>query len=135
MKAIYSWFTAILMALFLVACGGANTPEKVAIAYVQSVYQGDIDEVMDRVDMSDINEPGLEDMMRGKMKAAAADAKKQADDYGGVDSVSVEGEVKYLDENQNRARVLVKVVFNNDKTDSKYVKLIKTEKEGWKVWL
>lgn len=131
------WILLSFTALFLLACSQANTPEQTAIRFIEHVYQGDADEAVAMIHIgADDDKAGVQDILTGKIKAMVAEAKEKADKNGGLKNVEIIGETEYSGENKQRAYVKIKVSFkkSEDQMDES-VKLIKTEKDGWKIRL
>ncbi|MDO5685854.1 MAG: DUF4878 domain-containing protein [Neisseria sp.] len=135
MKKLTLWLAACCAALTLAACGAGGSPEKVAEKYVQSVYAGDAETVLQTVYFSDEmkQEVGVEEMVRGKIKAMVAEQKQRANAKGGVKDISSTA-AEYSNEN-TEARVSVTTTFKKaDTPDTQQIRLIKSD-DGWKVKL
>ena len=104
-----------LLAIFLTACSGPkNTPDGVAVAFIERSYKGDVNGAMSLVHLPDSSKPGKTEMAQGKMKAMIAKASEiDADD-------------------PNRARVALKVRFKQGEGMEK-VRLIQVEGK-WKIF-
>lgn len=126
---------ALSFSFFLTACGGSSKPyEKTAIEFIEAMYNGQGDKVqkMIYIPAEELKEPGIEEMVKGKMAAAAHDAKKQADQYGGLKNVTVLESGH--DESGKRADVRLALTFKNGPEGSREerVDLIK-DGSTWKV--
>lgn len=134
MRALYKILSAACLSLMLVACSGGS-PENVAKAFVEKSYKGDTEAVLKMVHLPDEDkaEPGVKELVEGKVKASVAKAKAKADAQGGVDSITAQP-FEPADNEGKRGRVKVEVRFNKDKEKVRQdsVKLIKTD-DGWKV--
>ncbi|WP_066570569.1 DUF4878 domain-containing protein [Snodgrassella sp. CFCC 13594] len=133
MKFIAKLFSVFCIAFFISSCGGSSSPEAAAKKYVDAVYAGDSDTVISMVHISDKHkdEPGLKDMVSGKVKQAVMHDKENAEKNGGVKGISV-GEPKYS-EDKKTAEVLVTISFKNSgKPKQELVRLIDTD-NGWKL--
>lgn len=125
----------LLLAAFAVAaCSGPkNTPEGVATAFVERVYKGDADGAIKLTHLPDDSKPGEAEMMQGKIKSMLAESKAMANEKGGVKEISVlSSEIDSRD--PNRARVSLKVTFNQAGEKMENVELIQIEGK-WKVGL
>lgn len=120
----------------LTACGDDNnTPEKTAVTYVQAIYQGDINTAAKLVYLSekDKSQPGVDNMVKGKLEGFAADAKKKAEQQGGIKTINADPAV--YSENKEQAQVSVNILFKkSEKADKPKLRLISTD-DGWKVKL
>lgn len=135
MKKLASWLLLSCVALMLAACGANTSPEKVAEKYVYSLYAGDAETALKLIQLPDDEkkEAGVEDMVRGKVKAMVAQEKAKADAKGGVKNIVV-SPAEYSDEN-TRAQVKVTISFKKDEnSENDTVRLIKTD-DGWKIFL
>lgn len=118
----------------LVGCGAkSKSPEDVAVAYVEYTYKGDADNMMKlmylpKEEMKD----GMEDMIKGKIKQAAAKAVAEADRKGGVKEIVIES--SEIDEPNGKGLVRVITHFKNEGSESQKdrVKLIRSD-DQWKV--
>lgn len=132
MKKLASALSVFLLIFALAACSKSNTPQTVAKQYVSAMYTGDVDAAFKLFyfNESDKKEIGMEDLMRGKVKAMASEAKQSADDKGGVAKIST-SEPSYSNEKKH-AKVAVTIQFNNDESTMTTVRLVSTEK-GWMI--
>lgn len=132
MKKLASIFFFCSVACFLTACSNSNTPQTVAKQYVSAMYAGNVDAAFELFYFteSDKKEIGVEDLMRGKIKAMAQQAKQSADEKGGIAKIST-SEPSYSNE-KNYAKVAVTIQFNNDESTMTTVQLISTDK-GWLI--
>lgn len=134
MKRLLAGILTLFLAFSLTACGsGGSSPEKVAERYVELVYKGDADGVMKLIALKsgDKDEPGVEDMLRGKIKSMMAKAQEKADKAGGVKDITV-APANYS-EDKKRADVEVTVTFKkSDTPDIARIRLFNTD-DGWKI--
>lgn len=136
-----SWRQAVFMllaaaVLLLAACGGSSKPEEVAERYVRETYAGNADAVMAMIHLpsEEMDKPGAQELITGKMKAAVAAQKQRADKRGGLDTVKAV-EVKPLDQDGKRVSVSLEVTFKDGgEARRDRIKLVETE-NGWKVAL
>lgn len=119
-------------AIFLAACSGPkNTPDGVAVAFIERSYKGDVDGAMSLIHLPDSSRPGETEMAQGKMKAMIAEAKGKAERQGGVEAIAVQSST--IDANDpNRARVILKVRFKQGEGTEK-MRLIQVEGK-WKIF-
>ena len=120
-------------AIFLAACSGPkNTPDGVAVAFIERSYKGDVDGAMSLVHLPDSSKPGKTEMAQGKMKAMIAKAREKAESQGGVEAIAVQSST--IDANDpNRARVILKVRFKQGEGTEK-MRLIQV-KGQWKIFI
>lgn len=113
MKKLFDFFICLFLSVILAACGGGGSPEAAAKKYVQAIYNGDADTVISMIYIAekDKKEAGLQEMLSGKIKVIVAEAKKKANENGGISNIDVE-EPKYS-QDKNSADVVVKVQFKN----------------------
>ncbi|MFD1244876.1 DUF4878 domain-containing protein [Paralysiella testudinis] len=134
MKRLLAGILSLLMAFSLAACGsGGSSPEKVAERYVELVYKGDADGVLKLIVLKpeERDKPGVEDMLRGKIKAMMAKAQEKADKAGGVKDITA-APANYSEDKQ-RAAVQVTVTFKkSDTPDVARIRLFHTD-DGWKI--
>ena len=125
MKSPARLFAAAVLGLLLAACSGASSsPESAAKNFVEKSYAGDADAVVSMVYLSDADKAksGVEDMLRGKVKAAVERKKAYAEQRGGVD------------DGQQRATVKVLVKFKKGDSRHENVRLIESD-GAWKIRL
>lgn len=92
MKKFLTLLFALFLGFFMTACSGSTKPyEKTAIEFIEAMYNGKGDKVkkMIYIPKEELKEPGVEEMINGKMVAAAHDAKMKADEYDGLKKVTV----------------------------------------------
>lgn len=132
MKKLAAALSVFLVTCALVACSNSNTPQTVAKQYIAAMYAGDVDAAFQLFYFTDADkkEIGVEDLMRGKIKAMAHEAKQSADAKGGVAKIST-SEPSYSNEKKH-AKVAVTIQFNNDESTMTTVRLIATDK-GWLI--
>lgn len=133
MKKLFQFFICLFVSIILAACGGGGSPEAAAKKYVQAIYNGDADTVISMIYIAekDKKEAGLQEMLSGKIKAIVAEAKKKANENGGVSNIVVE-EPKYS-QDKNSADVVVKVQFKNlENPIPTELHLVKTDGD-WKI--
>lgn len=122
-------FATLVVAVFVVACGGSSEPDAVAKDFFTDLYNGKAD--TSKVYLGkNANEPGAQEMVEGKVKAGAAKAKAQADAKGGLDSVQT---VDVKTEG-NRSTVNLEFTFKDGSKSKERVKLF-NEDGDWKVSL
>ena len=126
--------SAIAVLLCITACSfGSNSAENVAKAFVQAGYAGDADKMMSLIHIpADQNQPGMSEMLSGKIKMSAEVKKKQAEEKGGVKDITA----KTMDATENQPddqkRVSINITFGNGSSASDEVNLIKVD-GNWKV--
>lgn len=133
MQALKNWFALVAVSLFLVGCSSSGEPEQVAESFTKAAYTGDIDTLMDLVELPKELQDGQKDMMRGKLQMMLAPAAALAAEKGGIDKIET-GSVTYNDD-KTTASVPVTVTFK--KTDDKsteQVNLVKVDGD-WKIKL
>lgn len=125
---------ALLFSMLMLGCAQNNTPEEVARDFIVACYKGDAQKMIASlyIPEEEKQKAGIEDMISGKMKAAAEEMKERADQKGGVKTVKVT-ETSIDDENK-RANVTVHTEFNNNETKTEIVKLIYADGK-WKISL
>lgn len=116
----------------LAACSNSNTPQAVAKQYVSVMYAGDVDAAFKLFyfNETDKKEIGMEDLMRGKVKAMANEAQQSADEKGGVAKIGA-SEPSYSNQKKH-AKVAVTIQLNNEESAMTTVRLVSTEK-GWLI--
>lgn len=131
MHSLKNWFALLVMSLVLVGCSSSNEPEQVAEAFTKAAYNGDIDTLMDLVELPKDLKDGQKDMMRGKLQMMLAPASVKAAEKGGIDKIEA-GSATYNDD-KTTASVPVTVTFKkNDEKSTEQVKLIKVDGD-WKI--
>ena len=122
---ILSFFSAAVLAIMVSACGGGseNTPESVAVSFIEASYEGDAKKSMELIDLSGLEESEAQ-VVEAKLSAMI---EKQAQRFTGDNAVEkVEAiESKALDE--NLTRVKVKVTLKNGKTKNESIKVTKVD--------
>ena len=133
MRTVTKFFCVLTVFLFLSACSTPDTPEAVAKKYVElMMVKGDAEGVMKIINIPDKEKKaGVEDMLRGKIKAEISRKKEWAEKNGGVKNIEA-GEVKVYEKDTNYASVPITINFKNGKQDNTNVRVIKTDK-GWKI--
>lgn len=133
MKLLFKLLAGLCVVLMLASCG-SSTPEAAAKKYMEAVFDGDADKVISMIYLPDKEkkEPGVQDMLSGKVKGMVADAKKRADKNSGVKEITTD-EAKYS-EDKKTAEVMVTVTFKNNDSEPKkeHVSLIDID-GGWKL--
>ncbi|PTU74856.1 DUF4878 domain-containing protein [Pseudomonas mangrovi] len=133
MQSLKNWFALVVVSLVLVGCSSSNEPEQVAVAFTKAAYSGDIDTLMDLVELPEELEDGQKDMMRGKLQMMLAPASAMAAEKGGIDEIEA-GTASYNDD-KTSASVPVTVTFKkNDEKTTEQVKLTKVDGD-WKIKL
>ena len=132
MKAMTKLVSTFAVSLLLAACS-AKSPEDTAKKYVSEIYNGNTDAVvaMIHLDDADKQNPGMQEMLSGKIKVAVAEQKAFAEQQGGVESITAEpAAIDPAD--SNRANVNVKTQFKSGKTHTDWVGLINVD-GTWKI--
>lgn len=132
MKRMAAIVFLLLASFMIVACSGPkNTPESMALAFIERVYQGDADGAFELIHLPTGKKPGDAEKAQGKIKAMIATAKARADEKGGVKKISViSSEINARD--PNRARVLLQLTFRQSGEKKENVRLILIEGQ-WKI--
>lgn len=136
MKKVLLYPALAFMALLIVACSGStDSPEGITKHFIESTYKGDGEALIKALDLGkDGEDPTVQQMVAGKMGMAAQEAKKTADENGGVSSINIK-DVKYTNDDKTRATVNFIVKFKKNGTeDVGNMNTIKTDK-GWKISL
>lgn len=135
MKKLLGLVSAFFLLAMLTACSGGK-PEDVAIEFIEAATKGNADKMITLIYIpeSDRKQAGLEEMVKGKTKSAAAEMKSKAEQRGGVKSISVEK--SDINEEDGRARVTVITEFKNAgvKPMTDNLRLIKNDGK-WQVSL
>lgn len=94
------------------------------------MYAGDVDAAFKLFyfNETDKKEIGMEDLMRGKVKAMANEAQQSADEKGGVAKISA-SEPSYSNQKKH-AKVAVTIQFNNEESTMTTVRLVSAKKAG-----
>lgn len=122
----------------MTACfdGGSDNPETVALNFTESIYSGDIDEVLSAVHIpkQDLEDAEAKEIIHGKLKEAVARTKKKADSRGGFKESAIVS--KQIDESKGIAKIAVNTVFKDEGSSSAKdnLRLTLTE-DGWKIKL
>lgn len=132
-------FAVAALGLLLAACSGASSsPESAAKNFVEKSYAGDADAVVSMVYLSDADKAksGVEDMLRGKVKAAVERKKAYAEQRGGVDEITAEAAEPAPARDDGQQRATVKVLVKFKKGDSRHENVRLIESDGaWKIRL
>ena len=134
MKTMTKLVSTFAVSLLLAACS-AKSPEDTAQKFVSEIYNGNTDAVVAMIHLDDANKqnPGMQEMLSGKIKVAVAEQKALAEKQGGVESITAEpAAIDPAD--SNRANVSVTTKFKNGKTDTDRVRLLDVE-GTWKIGL
>ena len=134
MKTMTKLVSTFAVSLLLAACS-AKSPEDTAKKYVSEIYNGNTDAVVAMIHLDDANKqnPGMQEMLSGKIKVAVAEQKAFAEQQGGVESITAEpAAIDPAD--SNRANVNVKTQFKSGKTHTDWVGLINVD-GTWKIRL
>lgn len=124
------FFISISCALFLVACGGGDTPEGVAQDFVTAMTKGDTDKVLTLMDISSEDAAQLE-QIRPKLDMAFQQMKKEVDAKGGLKSLEV---VKTdISADGNTAKVTLKMTWGNGNSEEMPPMPLKKVDGKWKV--
>lgn len=132
MKTMTKLVSTFAVSLLLAACS-AKSPEDTAKKYVSEIYNGNTDAVVAMIHLDDANKqnPGMQEMLSGKIKVAVAEQKAFAEQQGGVESITAEpAAIDPAD--SNRANVNVKTQFKSGKTHTDWVGLINVD-GTWKI--
>ena len=132
MKTMTKLVSTFAVSLLLAACS-AKSPEDTAKKYVSEIYNGNADAVVAMIHLDDANKqnPGMQEMLSGKIKVAVAEQKAFAEQQGGVESITAEpAAIDPAD--SNRANVNVKTQFKSGKTHTDWVGLINVD-GTWKI--
>ena len=132
MKTMTKLVSTFAVSLLLAACSG-KSPEDTAKKYVSEIYNGNTDAVVAMIHLDDANKqnPGMQEMLSGKIKVAVAEQKAFAEQQGGVESITAEpAAIDPAD--SNRANVNVKTQFKSGKTHTDWVGLINVD-GTWKI--
>lgn len=133
MQSLKNWFALMVVSLVLVGCSSSNEPEQVAVAFTKAAYTGDIDTLMNLVELPSELKDGQKDMMRGKLQMMLAPAAAAAKEKGGIDEIKA-GSATYNAE-KTVATVPVTITFNkNDEKSTEQVRLVKVD-DDWKIKL
>ena len=109
LRKILSLFTCSVLAFALTACG-SKSPEATAEKFITAAYRGDADTVIALTYIEQV--PGMEDMVRGKLKMMVSESQSKANELGGIKKVSA-APAKYS-EDKTRADVKVTIIFKKD---------------------
>lgn len=130
MKKLLSTLCILLLAGALAACTTtqtsttANTPQAFAIRFTKAYHQGDVETIFKLIHWSDDAKahPGLEDMLRGKIKIAAHHRKQRTKQQGGISHITTR-EPSYSN-GKKQAEVPVTVQFKNGKKHTKSIHMV-----------
>lgn len=131
MQLVRNWILIALSTLFLIACSATGSPDKVAEAFIKAAAKGDVEKVMQLIDIPNANQNELQ-MIKGKVTMIVAEGSAKFEAQGGLKSVKTLS-TEYS-ENKTTAVVRVEVTMNNKQVDTDNVRTIKTD-DGWKVKL
>ncbi|WP_437883759.1 DUF4878 domain-containing protein [Pseudomonas sp. LRF_L74] len=134
MAQLKHWLFIFTAALLLCACSSSDKPEAVAKDFLKAAYSNDLDTVLKLINMPDKDKPGVEDVVRGKLKAALTKSAEQVKALDGIDKIEV-ADATYNDD-KSIASVQATITFNKDGAPPKQerVRLIKVD-DAWKVGL
>ena len=122
-------FLGAFFAFALLAACSPKSPESVAKDYITAVANKRIDEAVEYFALEDIKENDLT-AAKGKFQMVAGSQYAKIQENGGLDSVST----SLIDNEDNIARVEVKMKYKNGKTRDETFKL--TQESGkWKIKL
>lgn len=120
-------FFVVALSLFIAACGSSSTPEGVAEEFFTELYNGKAD--TSKIYLGkDAEQPGVKEMVEGKIKAGAAEAKAKADEKGGLDSVKIVS----VETEGNRSRVKLELTFKDGSKDDESGSLY-NDNGTWKI--
>lgn len=133
MHSLKNWFALLVMSVALVGCSSSGEPEQVAVAFTEAAYSGDMDTLMDLVELPTELKDDEKGMMRGKLQMMLAPLAAAAAQKGGIDEIEA-GSVTY-GEDQTTASVPVTITFkNNEEKSTEPVNLVKVDGD-WKIKL
>jgi hypothetical protein len=118
-------FIACLLGSFLVACG--SSPENTVKAYLNAVADNRVEEAVAFHSLKDVKENDLT-MAKGKLQMVVGEQYSKIKESGGLQSV----ETKIISQEEDKATVEVRIVYDNDKEETPQFKLIK-ENGDWKI--
>lgn len=133
---LFSVVTLVLSVFTIAACSDSKTYEKVAVTYMEAVFQADTDTVLDTIYIKDKRSEKeqrkkAEEKLNAFLPEVAKDMEAKA---GGVKSVEVLK--SELNEAQDTAKVTVQInykkKFNNATNEKVTLTVVKVE-EDWKV--
>lgn len=114
----------------LTGFGSSNSPEKVAIDYLEAVIEGDIDDIYEEVYLIE-SDRAREKEVKAILTLLSENARRKSAKFGEFKSANVD-EVKFDDEKKSRATVAVTLNFA-DKTVKEKLTLLKDKDDEWKV--
>lgn len=128
---------ACMMAVVLTACGdpSADGAAELGKQMLGELYKGNAQPLLDHVDFNGLAENQSDAMLaqgllQGKLKEAAKEQQKQAESYGGVDSIDVVSKT----ENNGIYKIDFKVNFANGKSKNSHMKF-KWSEETKSYWI
>jgi len=128
-------FICVLLTGFLTACS-SNSPGQITMSIWNQMKKGNFEKAINIwFDNADDSSMGQAESMTGgdkkeMIKALAEKAKQGADKKGGIKDVEMVDES--IAEDGNSATVTVKIIYNDESTDTDITKFIK--KDGtWKI--
>lgn len=131
LKHLFLLLAAILM---LAACSGSDTPEDVSHSFLEAVYKNEPDQAFKLIEIPKNAQPGMEDMVRGKLKGRLAENARKTASLGGLASIEVV-KAEY-NSDKTAATTSATVTFKNADAPKRQeqLRLVKGE-SGWKVRL
>lgn len=129
MRQILRYTLIIFIFLGIAACGGSNTPEKVAENFYSNLASGKVDKAIELIDMNDLEDS---EMTQAKAKLTALltmaveESKKKGVDMGKVTVKNVE----YTD-NDTKATVTISMSDKNGES-TETMSMIKRD-GNWKI--
>lgn len=127
-------FLLLAATLMLAACSGSDTPEDVSRSFLEAVYKNEPEQAFKLIEIPKNARPGMEDMVRGKLKGQLAENARKTASLGGLASIDV-AKAEYNPE-KTLATTAATVTFKNADAPKRQeqLRLVKGE-NGWKVRL
>ncbi|ART80794.1 nuclear transport factor 2 family protein [Oceanisphaera avium] len=124
----------LLAALFVMACSGNVSPEKVADQYMHAILNDDIDSLMKTLHLGEDVPEKQTEMVHGKLAMVVEESSARAKALGGVKKITY-SETEY-NQDKSRAKLVATVIYKNADAPNtiERINLIDTE-QGWKVSL
>lgn len=127
-------FLLLAATLMLAACSGSDSPEDVSRSFLEAVYQNEPEQAFKLIEIPKDARPGMEDMVRGKLKGRLAENARKTASLGGLSSIDV-AKAEYNPE-KTLATTSATVTFKNADAPKRQeqLRLVKGE-HGWKIRL
>lgn len=134
MRFLKSMLAAVLLCASVFTLSGCGddkpaTASDVAVQMVQNLYDGKVDAIVDMAEDDLKNQPGVGDMLKGKLQMGAQEATSFAKQHQGVDKIEAVNEEVHGDV----TRVTVNTTFKDKFVKSENVDVIKTQKGEFKL--